>query len=371
MKIVIDKDIPFIKGLFEPFAQVVYLAGKDILKNDIMDADALIVRTRTKCNEALLKDTAVKYIASATIGTDHIDTAWCDKNGIKWSNAAGCNSYAVTQYVVCALLQIASSKNIDLKNKVLGIVGVGNIGSKVKIAAEALGMKVLLNDPPRAEYEANSDFVSLAEIAKQADFITFHVPLTTSGSYTTNLMAGECFFNLLKNKPFIINSSRGEVIDENAIIKALKNKVIQGAVIDVWNNEPNINQELLNLVDIATFHIAGYSVQGKINATVMSANSVASFFNIPKKFNIEAEIPANNIITLKESNFQNLLQQAMEATYSIMYDDRLLRENMADFEKLRSEYNYRFEPVSYVVDIKNMGNELKNTLQALRFKMSN
>ena len=270
MKIIADKNIPFLKGIAEHFGEVEYLAGSDFTQASIKDADTLIVRTVTRFDEPILKDTNVKLICSATIGYDHIDTKYCDEHGIAWTNAPGCNSGSVQQYIVSSLIVLARKKGFDLKDKTIGIIGVGNVGTKVAKACRILGMKVLLNDPPRQHAGDNEDFVPLAEIKQEADIITFHTPLTKDGIYKTYHLADQDFFSSLGKKPVIINSARGGIINTQAIKEAISTGKISGAVIDCWENEPVIDIEYMNLADIATPHIAGYSADGKANATRMS-----------------------------------------------------------------------------------------------------
>lgn len=221
MKIVADKNIPYLRGIAEHFGEVTYLDGAAFDQDAIKDADTLIIRTVTHFGEEILKDTNVKLICSATIGYDHIDTAYCDSHGIAWTNAPGCNSGSVQQYIISTLITVAQKKGFDLKDKTIGIVGVGNVGKKVAKACEILGMKVLLNDPPRQKTEGGS-FVDLQIIKEEADIITFHTPLTKEGEYKTYHLADENFFSSLEKKPLIINSARGGIIDTNAIKNALK-----------------------------------------------------------------------------------------------------------------------------------------------------
>ncbi|HZH71558.1 MAG TPA: 4-phosphoerythronate dehydrogenase, partial [Mariniphaga sp.] len=210
MKIVIDDKIPYIRGAFESLAEVVYLPGNKTTHQHIKDADAIITRTRTKCNEDLLKGSTVKFIATATIGYDHIDTDFCAKEGIEWVNAKGCNAESVNQYIASALFSWAVKNRIELKEKTIGIVGVGNVGSKVEKLCRAIGMKVLLNDPPRERVEGAEKFVALENIQKEADIITFHVPLNRTGPDATYHLADENFLQNLGKNPLIINSCRGE-----------------------------------------------------------------------------------------------------------------------------------------------------------------
>ncbi|MCB0742389.1 MAG: 4-phosphoerythronate dehydrogenase, partial [Ignavibacteriae bacterium] len=244
MKIVADDKIPFLKGVLEPYADVEYFSGSKISKENILNADALIVRTRTKCNKDLMDGTKIKIVTTATIGTDHIDIDYCDQNNIKWLNAPGCNSTSVMQYISSVLLTLAQLENSNLAEKTIGIIGIGNVGSKIKKVAEILGMKVLLNDPPREREEGGNKFCSLDKIIKESDIITFHVPLNKQGIDKTFHLADETFFNKLEKKPIIINSSRGEVIKTAALKEAIKNDKVNSVVLDVWENEPNIDLEL-------------------------------------------------------------------------------------------------------------------------------
>ncbi|MDP3582352.1 MAG: 4-phosphoerythronate dehydrogenase, partial [Ignavibacteria bacterium] len=280
IKIVADDKIPFLKGVLEPFADVIYLPPKEISRETVKDADALLVRTRTKCNADLLENLSVKFIATATIGFDHIDGAYCDANKIRWMSAPGCNSSSVQQYIASALVTIAANKKFKLSDKTIGIVGVGNVGSKVEKLASALGMKVLLNDPPRARKEGGEKFVSLDELVEKSDIITFHVPLNKAGVDKTFHLADEKFFEKFNKSKIMINSSRGEVVETNALKLAVKDGSVSDLVLDVWENEPNIDSELLELTDIATPHIAGYSADGKANGTAICVNALSEYFNL-------------------------------------------------------------------------------------------
>ena len=255
MKIVADKHIPFLEGVFEPYAEVVYIDGREIAHEDIIDADALIIRTRTKCNAALLDGTKVSMIATATIGMDHIDIPYCKEHGIEVHNAQGCNAGGVLQYVFSALYGVAARKGIKLDNATFGIIGVGNVGKKVEEMARHLGFNVLLCDPPRAAAEGEEGFCSLEHLLANSHIVTMHVPLDE----TTRGMADEEFFMLMPPGAIFINAARGEVVDEEALINAIPK--LGAVVIDTWNHEPNVNIDLVEMVDIATPHIAGYSYQ--------------------------------------------------------------------------------------------------------------
>jgi erythronate-4-phosphate dehydrogenase len=347
MKIIIDDKIPYIKGALEPFAEIIYLPGSKTTPEVVKDADALITRTRTKCNEKLLQGSNVKFIATATIGYDHIDTAYCAEAGITWTNAPGCNSKSVEQYIASALMALAERRNFSLTGMTIGIVGVGNVGSKVERLCETFGMKVMLNDPPRARAEGGKGFVTLDAILEKADIITLHVPLNLDGIDKTYHLCDESFFAKAKMHPIIINSCRGEVTETSALKSALKSAQISGAVIDCWENEPDIDRELLSLTDLATPHIAGYSKDGKANGTSMSVRSLSKFFGLGidnwKCTGIELPESTEIMIDGTGKNTQSVLAEAIFFTYDIRQDDLLLRSSVDTFEKQRGDYGVRRE----------------------------
>jgi len=257
IKIIADNKIPFLKGVLEPFVKISYLDPFQITRETVKDAEALLVRTRTKCDSELLEGSTIKFIGTATIGFDHIDTVFCETNSIKWVNAPGCNSTSVQQYVVSALLTLAELKKIQLDSMTIGIVGVGNVGSKIQKATNILGLKILLNDPPRERKEGNEKFVGLDQLVEESDILTIHVPLSINGIDKTFHLVNDEFFKKFKKGMIIINTSRGEVIDTNSLRNAIKNEKVISSVLDVWENEPKIDIKLVNLVDIVTPHIAG------------------------------------------------------------------------------------------------------------------
>lgn len=339
MKIVVDNRIPFIKGVFESCAEVIYAEGQCIDAAMVFDADAIITRTRTKCNAALLTDSKVRYIATATIGYDHIDMPFCKANAIEWTNAPGCNADAVVQYVFSALYHLSLKDNFDLSNKVLGVVGVGNVGRRVAAFAERLGMRVLRNDPPRADKEGADGFVSLADIQEQADIISFHTPLTKDCKYSTFHLFNDNFVNAVKRCPVIINACRGGVCSSQALIEAKQTNQISNMVIDCWEGEPDIDTELLSLVDIATFHIAGYSLEGKANATTAAVQAISRFFQLGLN-EWEVKLPAKTFAFPQDIS----LLEEVSLSYPIMNDDHLLRTQTHKFEDLRGHYDFRREP---------------------------
>lgn len=336
MKVIVDNKIPYIQGIIEQLAdEVIYLPGKAFTPEIVKDADALLTRTRTHCDRQLLAGSRVKFIGTATIGFDHIDTEYCKEAGITWSNCPGCNAGAVEQYIHAVLQLLQREKGIDLQNSCLGIVGVGHVGSRIDRLAKHLNMRVLHNDPPRAN-QGEKGFCSLQQIAEECDIISFHTPLITEGIYKTFHLADNDFFHLLKKKPYIINTSRGEVIDTQAILTALHEGSISGAVIDVWENEPVINRELLDKVFIGTPHIAGYSADGKANATRMVLEAYCRFFGKEMKFKIAPpEIPHE---TYTPNEKLRILQQ-----YNPHRDCEALRAHPERFEQLRGDYPLRRE----------------------------
>ena len=353
MKIIIDDKIPYIHGALEPYAEVVYLPGSKTTAEVVRDADAIITRTRTKCNEALLSGSSVKIIASATIGYDHIDTDYCDRAGIKWTNAPGCNAKSVEQYIASVIMVMAEKKTLSLAGMTIGIVGVGNVGSKVARLAEILGMRVLLNDPPRARVEGEQGFVGLDKILEESDIITLHVPLNMEGVDNTFHLADEALFSRMSRKPIFINSCRGEVVKTAALKQAIITGQVSGSIVDCWENEPDIDPELLYLVDLATPHIAGYSRDGKAKGTEMSVQAVSKFLGLGSKnwkaTNVEKPASTEILIDGTGKSIQEILSVAILATYDIREDDARLRESAATFEKQRGDYPVRREFPAFTV----------------------
>ena len=339
MKIVADIDVPFLKGVFEPYGEVLYKKGIEICADDVKDADALILRTRTKCDAELLDGSAVKVVATATIGTDHVDFDYCNSHGIQVYNAAGCNAGGVMQYVFSALYGVAARKGIKIDGGTFGIIGVGNVGKKVEQMARHLGFNVLLCDPPRAEAEGQEGFCSLDYLLANSQIVTMHVPLEES----TRKMADQAFFALMQPGSIFINASRGEVVDEDALKFAFPK--FGAVVIDTWNNEPNVDEELVEMVDIATPHIAGYSYQGKQMGTAMAVRAVARHFGIEELFDFFPEDEPDHEPLLLDLTGKNHGQIAavFQYNYPIFTDDFRFRMEPHKFEKLRSEYQYRRE----------------------------
>lgn len=276
MHLVIDDKIPFIRGLAEQLGTCIYRPGAEISPEDVRNADALIVRTRTKVDESLLHDSNVQLVVTATIGHDHIDKDYLKKRGIAWSNCPGCNAESVAQYVRNSLWRaiIAGHLSPHPEDTCVGIVGVGHVGSAVSQALCAEGFRVLHCDPPKGEP------ATLADLARECQVITLHTPLNTDGEHPTYHLADTAFFDSLRQCRVFINAARGECTDTLSLKTALKSGKVRCAIIDTWENEPNIDRELLDLAFIATPHIAGYSADGKANGTRMSLNHVIEHFHL-------------------------------------------------------------------------------------------
>jgi erythronate-4-phosphate dehydrogenase len=374
LKIVADEKIPFLKGVLEPYADITYLPGNRISNRLIRDTDALLIRTRTKCTEEFLKDTKVSFIGTATIGFDHIDTGYCESNKIAWTNAPGCNSSSVQQYLATALLKVSQEHRFRLRDRTIGIIGVGNVGSKVEKFARLIGMNVLLNDPPRARKEGSEHFVDLETLLKESDIITVHVPLNTVGEDLTYRLINDKSVRKMKKGVWLINTSRGEVADTSSLKKGLKNGKFSGVVLDVWENEPDIDYELLEKAFIATPHIAGYSTDGKANGTAMIVDALSRFFDLPLRSWYPEILPQPHIAEItvngKNKDQEEILREAVFQTYNITEDDTRLRFSPVDFERLRGDYPVRREFPAFRLNLRNGTKNTRKMLEDLGFMVS-
>ena len=373
IRIVADNKIPFLKGVLDSVAEVSYLPGREIGREHVSNADALILRTRTKCNRELLEGTQVKYIATATIGYDHLDTGFLDANGIKWSNAPGCNSGSVRQYMASALASIVEGHGMSFKKLTIGIIGVGHVGKKVESLARALGMDVLLNDPPRERKEGKGRFVSIGELLANSDIVTLHVPLNIDGPDKSYHMANEYFLGRMKRGAWLINTSRGEVVETSSLIRNLRDESISGAVLDVWENEPEIDRELLRLSKISTPHIAGYSLDGKADGTSQSVRSVSRFFKLGLDdwYPVNVPAPSDNLIRIKRDSGspEQVMKYVFSRIYDINADSDSLKSAPADFEKFRDNYPPRREFGAYTISFEDSSDSYSEVFQKLGFSI--
>ena len=340
MKFVIDRTIPFIEGVFEPYAEVVYKEGPDIRRSDLKDADALVIRTRTRCDASLLRRTSVKMIATATVSLDNIDQMWCKDHGIYVKNASGCNAGGVTNYVFSALYAMAARKSIPLSGATLGILGMGAAGQRVEEMALALGFKTLRYDPPRAAAEGSADFHELDDVLAGSDIITLHIPVND----VTRGIADADFFAKMKPGAFFINTAQGELVVEQDLIDAIPR--LGPVALDTWCHEPVVNRELMNLVDIATPHIAGYTLQGKQTGTSLAIRSVARFFGLADLYDF---FPTTDIVEYQavridaHDKSQGQIAATIQYNYPILTDDFMFRMAPDRFSELRANYSYRRE----------------------------
>lgn len=327
-RVIVESNIPFIKGLLEPyFKRVDYLTSPEIDREAVKDADAILVRTRTKCDSQLLDGSKCTFVGTATIGLDHIDQEWCAENGIEVANAPGCNAPAVAQYVLSSIVELS---NRPLSQYTLGIVGVGNVGRIVERWAKLLDMHVLLCDPPRQKAEGGNEWSSLDEIAEKSDIITFHPTLNPTSWHIANAE----FFGKLKRRPIIINAARGPIVETSSLIDAIDDGRVLHAAIDCWEGEPKINLDLLSRCEIATPHIAGYSFEGKVRATRMVLDSLCRHFRLPH-IKMEQEVPSGAV--------ESVSAVGVRESYNPLLDTRALKENPERFEELRDNYSLRHE----------------------------
>jgi len=378
MKLVIDENIALAKEAFLQFGDVLLIGGRQITNEILRDttADALIVRSITNVDNNLLQKTNIKFVGTATIGIDHIDTNYLNENNITFADAKGCNAASVAEYVFTTVLKIAVDNNLSLNNKSIGIIGVGNVGSRVAKYAEALGLKVYKNDPPKQRAGEGSSYVSLEE-ALRADIITLHVPLNKTGIDKTFHLLDEKKLNELKNNVIIINSSRGAVLDNKALLDIIGKKHFK-VILDVWEGEPLINTNLLKKALVGSAHVAGYSLEGKVNGTKMIYDALCRFTN--QLDNWEPKLPTveNNIINAPSAkNLEEKLHFIFNHIYNIENDDSEMRKMIimdndskaTYFDKLRKEYHFRREFNNFTVIINREDKKLREILLNLRFKV--
>lgn len=380
MKIIADENIPFVRECFASIGEVQMLSGKQITPAIVADADILLVRSITPVNEKLLADSSVKFVATATIGFEHIDVDYLEKRGIGFASAPGSNANSVADYVVAALLSVAKKHKITLEGKSIGVIGVGNVGSRVAKKCAALGMKVILNDPPLSRQTGDNKYRPLQELFG-CDFITLHTPLTFEGQDKTFHLADEKLFSSLKPGCVFINTSRGGVHDTSALKAAIRSKKLGAVILDVWEKEPNIDCELLRLVDISTPHIAGYSLDGKIAGMIMIYQVACEHFGLQPKYKIDDFLPPPKVpqIEIKKigPDHQSILHETVQQVYAINRDDFNTREiAMVEpdkrgkfFDDLRKNYPVRREFENTTIVLKQSSTTLESMLNGIGFKV--
>ena len=348
MKILVDENMPYARELFSRLGDVKAVPGRPIPQQELDDADALMVRSVTKVNEALLAGKGIKFVGTATAGTDHVDEQWLAEAGIGFSAAPGCNAIAVVEYVFSSLLMLAERDGFALADRTVGIVGVGNVGGRLQKRLEALGIRTLLCDPPRADRGGEGDFRSLEDLVQQCDVLTFHTPLFKDGPYKSLHLADEALISRLKPGTILINACRGPVVDNAALLKCLQAGQDLSVVLDVWEPEPELNTGLLELVDIGTAHIAGYTLEGKARGTTQVFEAYSEFIGKRQQIALDTLLPAPEFgrITLHGALDQPTLKRLVHLVYDVRRDDAPLRKVAGipgEFDKLRKNYVERRE----------------------------
>jgi erythronate-4-phosphate dehydrogenase len=376
MKVIADENIPYVGQVFAQFGEVVTLPGREIGPEAVEDADLLLVRSITKVNERLLKKSRVRFVGTATIGVDHVDIAYLKKRGIAFASAPGSNATSVAEYVVSALLNLSDRHGFKLEDKSVGIIGVGNVGSRVEKRLRALGLKVVLNDPPLFKETKDPKYRSIEEI-QDCDIITVHTPLNKSGPYMTFHMIDGRFLEKTRPGLIFINTSRGSVVDQKALAGYHRKGHFGACVLDVWENEPNIDTDLLMKVDIGTSHIAGYSFDGKVRGTEMIYRAAVGFFEAESQWRLNLPAPEVPEIQLpaRMKNDEAFLRAAVFPIYDVARDCTRLRavtEQLPDkrgdfFDRLRKEYPIRREFANTRLVLKKSRPALLAKLKALEF----
>jgi len=376
MNLLIDENIALASEAFSPFGNITLLHGRKITNSNLLNTDALIVRSITKVNEELLRNTPVKFVGTATIGTDHIDLEYLSRNGIYFSDAKGCNADAVAEYVFTLIFRFAAEQGFSVKDKTIGVVGIGNIGSRIVRLAKALGMNVLMNDPPLQRKTGSNEYVPINEIYS-ADIITLHVPLNKDGIDKTVHLFNEDNLSKLKDNAIFINASRGQVVDNQSLLN-LPNRKNLNLVLDVWENEPKINLDLLKKVNFGTPHIAGYSLEGKINGTVMIYNELCKYIKQSPQWKPPFPSVDNSLMTVNPNkNLEAALDMIFTSIYQIKNDDDSMRSminmNKEDagryFDSLRKNYPLRREFTNYSIKFDKHDEGLSRILKTFRFKV--
>lgn len=379
MKIVADRNIPFVEACTAHLGEIELCNGREISSDTVRDADALLVRSVTQVNEALLAGSSVRFAATATIGFEHIDRAYLADQGIGFSSAPGSNANSVAEYIVAALLEIAGQKQIELEGVSIGIVGVGNVGSRVAVKCEALGMTVVRNDPPLARQTGDSKYRPLDELYG-CDFLTMHTPLTRDGQDRTYHLADEAFFAAIKPGAVFLNTSRGAVVDTAALKAAMATGHLKAVCLDVWENEPDIDTACLQAVDLASPHIAGYSFDGKVAGMVMIYEALCRHFDLKVEhqaadFLPEPEVP---IVELDDQGTsQEMVRRVVQRIYDISLDDANTRELLnipasekgASFDVLRKTYRRRREFQNTLVHLLSSETSVRDRLEGLGFRV--
>jgi len=380
MKVVADENIPFVAECFSSIGAVELVGGREITPSAVADADVLLVRSITRVGAELLAGSKVRFVGTATIGFEHVDIEYLSRNNIGFASAPGSNANSAAEYVIAGLLEIGQRYRLDLEDKSIGIIGVGNVGGRVAKKCEALGMQVYLNDPPLQRQTGEEKYLPIEELF-DCDFITLHTPLTFEGLDRTYHLADEKFFRLLKKRCVFFNASRGGVVDSSALKAAIRSGRLRAVVLDVWENEPNIDTELLGMVDIGTPHIAGYSLDGKVAGMIMIYKAMCKYFGLEVKFDTEDFLPEPAVRELKidpnKGAEQEALFGAVQKIYRIDQDDARLRRILEKpmekrgkfFDGLRKNYPIRREFQNTRIVLESACKSIADKLAIVGFKV--
>jgi len=382
MKTVVAETVMLGREAFETLGEVEVIPDRQIEAHHLKDADILIIRSKTKVTSALLENTNVRFVGTATAGFEHLDTDALAARGIAWAHAPGCNAESVAEYITAALLHLHTEHGIELRHRTLGIIGVGQVGSRVAAKAEALGLRVLLNDPPRAAREPEQIFHPLEEVLADSDIITLHVPLVHEKPWPTLRMANACFFEKMKHGAIFINASRGKTTDGDALLHAKEHGLVEHAVLDVWDPEPAFRNELMEIATLGTPHIAGHSLEGKLNGTVALYREACHFLETAATWDSAPLLPRPDVpdLSLDAGNRTDeaVLAEAVKTVYDIMTDDAALRaaavpgktERAKNFDRLRAKYRVRREFSNTQITLSGDRPELVTRLKALGFEVA-
>lgn len=370
MKILVDENMPHAKQLFQRIGNVEIVSGRAIPRTALCEASALMVRSVTSVSAELLQETAIKFVGTATAGTDHVDKAWLRQQGIDFFSAPGCNAIAVVEYVFSALLAMAERGNFSLSGKTVGIVGVGNVGSRLNACLKALGIKTLLCDPPRADRGDKEQFWPLEKLVREADILTLHMPLHQTGAYQSFHLINDDVLAALPDDRILINTCRGAVVDNAALLKGLKKGKKLGVVLDVWENEPHISQPLLEKVAIGTPHIAGYTLEGKTRGTTQLFEAFSRFCKCPQSVECSSLLPPSKLghFRLDSPLNEKQLKRLMQLVYDVRFDACNLRcKGSREFDDLRKRYGIRREWSSFCIQCDSMADA--DLLQKIGFSI--
>jgi len=384
VRIVCAASVLFGQEAFRTIGNVTVVPDRLITRAEVQHADALIVRSKTPITAELLEGTSVSFVGTATAGTDHMDMDFLNTAPIAWCAAPGCNANSVAEYVMAALFCVAHRQSMPLSGRTLGVIGVGEVGSRVAKKAEAIGLRVLRNDPPLAVTTGEPEYIELVPLLELSDIVSLHVPLTERGPFPTYHMADCHFFEHLRAGSFFINAARGEVMDSESLTLALERGVVRHAVLDVWEDEPYLSPAMLARVDLGTPHIAGYSFEGRLNGTVSVYKELCHFLEVEPRWKPnERSLPTGYSIHIdaRGKSDESALWEVLKVAYNIEGDDLALRRGVESaqddatramhFDDLRREYPARREFAATRVTCEHAGDALIEKIRALGFHVSN